>query len=475
MPAALRLPRFCDLLAVVVLLLGRGNCRAENAGQEGRTKAGPALAFAAADLEFLHDLARDVVQESRVPCGKRVRSSPTNTCGFTLLMPGGKGGYPAFWIRDFAMSLESGLITNEEMAQHLRLIARCQNGPEARHLQHGLLIPPFAVPDHINFNGAAVFYPGTYDSGDNQGVGQFGILPPVDDHYEFVHVAWCLYRAAGNARFLEEPINGLPLFQHLTNAFDAPAVDAQSGLVATDGAHRAVGFGFCDGIWLTGKLLFPSLLRYRAAGQLAELCGALARPEQALAYRQAQQLILTNLAPAFAEPERVRGWLLAATGTCRQPDVWGTLYAIYLGVLRGPALERARGTIAEAVRNQTIVFEGAVRHIPTNFDWSASSAWEKTSGEALNTYQNGAYWHTPTGWLIAALKPQDAALANQVFNDYLHHLRINDFRLGQKAEAPWECFGPKPHPGFGPKGYSQNGVYMTSVALPWAVLRTSNP
>ncbi|MGO9202992.1 MAG: hypothetical protein ACLQM8_20940 [Limisphaerales bacterium] len=54
----------------------------------------------------------------------------------------------------------------------------------------------------------------------------------------------------------------------------------------------------------------------------------------------------------------------------------------------------------------------------------------------------------------------------KVFQDYIHHLRANDFRLGQKAEAPWECFGPK--------DYVQNGVYMTSVALPWAVLKPAD-
>ncbi len=157
-------------------------------------------------------------------------------------MPGGKGGYPAFWIRDFAMSLESGFVSPQEMLDHLRLMARCQNGPQARQLQHGLVLPPFAVPDHINFDGTAVFYPGTY--------------------------------------------------------------------------------------------------------------------------------------------------------------------------------------------------------------------------------QNGAYWHTPTGWVISVLQRRDPALAMKVFQDYIHHLRANDFRLGQKAEAPWECFGPK--------DYVQNGVYMTSVTLPWAVLKPAD-
>ncbi len=415
-----------------------------------------------ADLAFLRGLARDVVQASRVPPGQSVGRSPTNTCGFTLIMPGGRGGYPAFWIRDFAMSLDSGLITPQEMFHHLRLIAQCQNGPVARKLKHGLLIPPFSIPDHINFDGTAVFYPGTYSSGEDQGAGAYGILPPVDDHYEFVHIAYCLFRAAGKTDFLEKGVGGMTLFDRLVRAFDSPRSDPATGLVATDDAHRAVGFGFCDTVYLTGDLLFPSLLRFRAAGELAELCNATGRSSEAAKYREMQQRISASLVPTFAEPARIGGWLLAATKIGRQPDVWGTAYALNLGVLQGVAAERAARTIADGIRRKTIVFEGGVRHVPTDFDFSSTSAWERTAGVGLNTYQNGAYWDTPTGWLIAAIDQADPQTAEKLLADYIQHLRKNDFRRGPGHGAPWECFGPD--------GYAQNGVYMTSVTLPLAVL-----
>lgn len=419
-------------------------------------------ARSAPDLSFLRDLTRDVVEASRVKPGQKAAGSPTNTCGFTLIMPGGRGSYPAFWIRDFAMSLESGFITPEEMLNHLRLAARCQNGPVARKLQRGLVIPPFAIPDHINFDGGAVFYPGTYTPGDDQGNGAYGILPPVDDQYEFIHIAHCLFRATGKAEFLLEKINGMLLIDRLTAAFAAPPADAQTGLVVTDDAQRAVGFGFCDAVYFTGKMLFPSLLRYRAAGQLAELGQATRRAEPGGGYRQIQKRISDNLAPSFGEPARLGGWLMAATKVGRQPDVWGTLYALHLGALQGAAAERASETIVDAVRRKTIVFDGAVRHVPTDLDASPASAWEKTAGVAVNTYQNGAYWHTPTGWLIAVVRRRDPQLASELLSEYLQHLQQNDFRKGPGHEAPWECFGPK--------GYAQNGVYMTSVTLPWAVL-----
>ncbi|MBI2929017.1 MAG: hypothetical protein HYY24_25415 [Verrucomicrobia bacterium] len=417
-------------------------------------------------MRFLSDLTRDVVAASRVRPGGKAGDSPTNSCGFTLIMPGGRGGYPAFWIRDFAMSLESGFVTAEEMLNHLRLTARCQNGPSARQLKHGLIVPPFAIPDHINFDGGAVFYPGTYSASDDQGNGAFGILPPVDDHYEFVHIAWCLFRRTGKADFLQEQVNGRPLLERLAAAFDAPRTDAQTGLVVTDDAQRAVGFGFCDGIYFTGQMLFPSLLRYRAAGQLAELCEAMGKPERTSEYQQIQERISRNLAPTFGEPTRIQGWLMAATKVGRQADVWGTLYALHLGAIKGASADRAADTIADAVRRKTIVFQGAVRHVPADFDASPQSAWERTAGVAVNTYQNGAYWHTPTGWLVEALQRRDPQLASELFTEYIRHLRAQDFRRGPGHGAPWECFGPK--------GYVQNGVYMTSVTLPWAVLSAAS-
>ena len=156
---------------------------------------------------------------------------------------------------------------------------------------------------------------------------------------------------------------------------------------------------------------------------------------------------------------------MAATGVGRQPDVWGTVYALHLNALQGAAAERATDTVIDAARRGTVLYEGAVRHVPTDLDASPTSAWEKTAGVAVNTYQNGAYWHTPTGWLIEAVRRRESPLASQVFADYLQHLRGHDYRQGPGQGAPWECFGPK--------GYAQNGVYMTSVTLPWAVLSAS--
>ena len=414
--------------------------------------ASPALGLGIdEDKDFLRRMTLDVIAASQVAPG--TNGPPgwpiTNTVGFPLFTPG-KGGYPAFWIRDFSMALDSGLIGLGEMLNHLRLLAGCQNGPDERRLKSGGIIPPYAIPDHINFDGSAVFYPGTYSSGEDQGGEPWGVLPPVNDHYEFVHIAYLASKLGGARRAGDE---WPTLLEHVRHAFECPEIDQDTKLVHTTADRRAVGFGFCDGIYLTGSILFPSILRWRAAGELAELTGD-------KRYEHLREPIARHIEQTFADPGS--GWLLAATDIGRQPDVWGTLLALHLGVLRGRVRQRAIETVSDAYARGTISYEGGVRHVPTDRDASPTSAWERTF-EPKNVYQNGAYWNTPTGWLISALALGDRIKADHAFREYIAHLRTNDYRLGKPGlNAPWECFGKDGKA-------RQNGGYLASVALPYGV------
>ncbi len=420
------------------------------------------------ELTFLHCMARDVLEASRVKPGSNGGGAwpLTNSCGFALVTPG-KDTYKAFWVRDFSMALDSGLIRGEEIRQHLLLICQVQNGGQDLHLAHGLRVPAWAVPDHINYDGRAVWFPGTYSSGEDQGTGTFGRIPPIDDHYELVHIAFALWRTTRETRFLSTVVGGLTVFERVEQAFASPVIDPASGLVQTTEADRAVGFGFCDAEEHTGKLLFASLLRYRAAGELAELAHALGRGQRAGDYRAIQKVIGAHIAETFGASSEIGGWLRASTGLSRQADVWGTLYALHLGILEPAVAARARKTVADAVKTGTITLEGAVRHVPTNLDFSPTTAWER-SVAPVNTYQNGAYWHTASGWLLEALWMEDRALALRVFDEMLAHLRAQDFRKGTGHGAPWEAFGPNGKA-------RQNPVYLASVAVPDAVLQHLSP
>ena len=416
------------------------------------------------DLTFLRDMTRDVVEASRVPPGSNGggRWPLTNSCGFTLITPG-KDTYTAFWVRDFSMAVDSGFVTAEELRNHLLLTCKAQNGPEDRKLANGLHVPPWAIPDHINYDGRPSFYPGTYSSGQDQGNGACGRVPPIDDHYEFVHIAYTYWKVTHDTGPFSVEVNGAKVFERLERAFASPTTDPVSGLAQTTEADRAVGWGFCDGETHTGKLLFASLLRYRAAGELAELAKAIGHRERVAGYRQIQGILRPILARTFADPAGKEGWLRASTGLSSQPDVWGTLLALRLGVLDRAQANAALKTVVDAVRRGTITLEGGVRQVPTDRDFSKTTAWERSMC-AINTYQNGGYWHTASGWLIGALWKHDRALALQVFSEMLAHLRAQDYRKGPVHGAPWEVYGPN---GQG----RQNAVYMASVALPYGILK----
>jgi len=416
-------------------------------------------------MNFLAGLTEATVEASRVRPGERVESGyPANSLDNVLIRPGGRACYPAVWTQDFAVALATGLITREEMWNHLRLVAEAQNGPKERKLKSGAIVPPFAVPDHVLFNGKAVYYPGTYSSGSDQGGEPWGIVPPTSNQYDFTLIAYRLWQATKRTDFLRRKIHGISVIERLRKAFRVPRIDPATGLVSTDARRRAVGFLFYDSIYMTGHLFFASILRWRTARHLAQLEEALGYSRQACVWREAVASIPRNIQRTFGDPLRMGGWLMAATEVGRQPDVWGTIYALHLGILDRKTAVAARREIVKALEEGTIAYKGAVRHVPTNHDASPTTAWERTpSGH--NTYQNGAYWHTPTGWLISVLSKESPRWARRVFKEMIAHLRQEDFRKGTEYCAPWECFGKD--------GLAQNNpVFLGSVAVPYGVLKT---
>lgn len=415
----------------------------------GGPNAGAEPLLSSGDATYLRGLAERTL-------AKATKSESVAALGFACVTPGGH--YPACWVRDLSMAAGSGLIAATSLADHVRLIARSQSGPEPRKLGDRATISAFAIPDHVNYDGGAVFYPGTYSSGDDQGGEPFGKLPPADDHYEFVHLAHLLWRQTRSAGFLQERVGELTLFERLERALDAPRTDPESGLVATAAEDRAVGFGFCDTVYLTGKLLFPSLLRHRALGEAVALAKAGERRERVAEWEAQRKRIEKSLGPTFLRD----GWLVAATEVGRQPDVWGTAYALALGVVPKEVAAPLHRTLVAGLRNGTLAYKGAIRHVPTDRDHSESSAWERTAGVPRNRYQNGAYWHVATGWVVEAVRNDDPALARRLLGETVAH-----FREEESAGAPWECLHPD-------GDYRQNAVYLASVTLPLeSLLRAS--
>ncbi len=383
--------------------------------------------------------------------GQARGQSLRNTTGISLVLPGGSEQYPAMWVRDLAESCDCGLISAQTMEQHLQLIAQRQQGPQALKLRHGV-IPAWSIPDHLLPDGSPVFFPGTYQSDDSAVDldGHFGRLPPVDNHYCIVHLAWCWWRATQETRKLMDVVAGLTLWERLLRAFDAPEHDPATGLCTTTAELRAVNFGFYDTVTHTGSLLFASLLRRRAACELAALADALEQHELHRRFVLIANQIDRHIAPVFLRPD---GYLAASTGRSAQADVWGSCVALTWDILEEPIANRVRDTLLRAVTQGTITNPtAAVRQVPTDAQFSDLTAWEFALGE-LGQYQNGGYWHTATGWLIRAIRPADEELAQQLAEQYHRHLQCAD-----PAAVPWEWHAPDRQ--------GHNPRYLTSLTCP---------
>lgn len=415
--------------------------------------------LSSADMDFLEKLASDIVEGARIYPGQSIvdHFGPNNTGG-VLIQPGASASYPSFWIRDYAMSLESGLMAEEEQ-KHMLLLTAAKQADQTWITKNGSMVPLGSIADHIRIDdGLPIYFPGTYDYIE-QGNRKFGLFPPYGDQFFFVNMAYHYVESSGDHDILMEEVEGMRLIDRLILAFHLPPSRLDNHLVVTTEEFRGVDFGFRDVITITGDLSFPSLLKYQAALDLAQLCDAISWREKAVKYRAIADKIKAAVPSVFMDD---RGMIRASTGKSNQADVWSTVLAIYLNVLDGELADKTSAFLAESYRNGHLAYKGHIRHVLTTDDYSEDSAWE-ISMAAKNTYQNGAYWATPTGWTCVAIARTDLSMAKQLASDYITELRANDYRKNQDQAAPYECIHPS--------GYRQNQKYMTSVTCPLAAFK----
>ncbi len=413
------------------------------------------------DLYFLEEMTREVIDASRILPGQKITPDfGGNNTGGTLIRPGGRACYPSFWIRDYAMSLESGFITLEEQLHMLQLTASRQCD-QTWITDAGSMVPVGAIADHIRIDdGKPVYFPGTYNY-KGQGGKKWGLFPPYCDQYFFVHMAWYYLKQWTKPKFLAEEINGVRWIDRLEMAYKVPPTRQDGVLVSTIEEYRGIDFGFRDVITFTGDLCLPSLLKYRASLEMAELFKLLHRNDKAQFYQDIANRLSYEIPDRFLD---ARGMLLASTGTGKQADVWSTVLAIHFGVIKGTQRQKSSKFLADAFQKGTLSKRGNIRHVLTCDDFSETTAWEQSLARK-NMYQNGALWGTPTGWVCQAIAITDLKAARQLAKEYVDDLRAGDFRKGPDFGAPWECYN---------EDAPQNAVYMTTVSCPYIVFKNLN-
>jgi hypothetical protein len=407
----------------------------------------------ASDYGYLEGLTKDVLENARLYPG----GTGNNNTGGILIRPG--GAYPSFWIRDYAMSLESGLIGKNEQLPMLTLTASTQCD-RSWITAGGSLVPYGAIADHIRpEDGMPIYFPGTY-SYQEQGIDLFGKTPPYDDLFYFIHMGYYYVKNSKDKEILLKQIKGMKLIDRMETAFWVAPSHPDNDIVYTTDAFRGVDFGFRDAERITGDLCFPSILKYQASNELAELFKLLGDKKKAARYRSVGEKIKKALPRIFADK---RGMLRASTGKSHQADVWGTALAVYSGMLSGDDSSAACTALADAYKKGVLAYKGNIRHLFTTDDFNDTTAWE-VSLSSKNTYQNGAYWGTPTGWVCYAIAKADPRSARKLAAEYIGDLRETDYRKGKDYGGPYECFYPP--------AYKQNPVYLATVSCPFGVFRS---
>lgn len=423
------------------------------------------------DADWLEDQARRVVASSLLRAGE-TRGPYTNSTPFDLHVPGGNMGYPAFWVRDAAMMLGADLISAAELKGWITLIARTIRSADW-NVRDGVVVPAFFVPDHINFDGSACFYPGSYESGDKQGGPPWGKFPPLDDNFYFIDMVYQHWRLTQDRAFLRAPIQTasgeMPLIDLCDRVFRAIRTSPVADLVITSEIDNAKDWGFCDAVTKSGSLLFPSILRSIAGWHLSKLFTALGDEDRAkLSHLQSVStsfgIAMTFLAPPHRTDNSAasEAWLHSATEVGNQPDVWGSAFAVASRVIQAEDAARVSRALVRAFRDKTAVRDGLVRHILTT-DTKSNAGWQQ-SVSPVGEYQNGGYWSTPSGWYIAAMHLTDPAAARDMARDLVRTLR--SWLRDDGTTRAWEWSNPD-------TGRAANELYAASVALPWITLKNA--
>ncbi len=360
----------------------------------------------------------DAVKWLKDESHRLIRASRRTMKDGTVAFPPQVGiGYEAFWLRDFAYTLEGSIdsYSDEELLDASRLFIKS-------------LRADGAGVDCVAFDGRPIYQPGYGTMGDN----------PVADGSQFtVAVVWHTYRKTRDPALLKEAIDPL------VKTMKAVPRNPETKLVHIQpGGFDRCPYGFTDTVREEGDVLFCSLLYVEAGRRLADLLTATGHTDEAGVWKSEADAVAASIRKVFWDSEV--GLFRAATLQCREHDIWGSAFAVYLGV----ADDSQSTAVARYFKDHypQLVQRGQIRHLPGGVYWENCSA-------PRDTYQNGGYWATPTGWFVCALDRADRRLAEQTVLDL-----VADFQTGGACE--W-VFGQK----------RQLPNYLASASLPLAGIR----
>ena len=365
------------------------------------SKTAPASSFASAaiddpaypgaalrsDLAYLERATKELLD------GCLIKASD----GTPLYTPDGQGQYAALWTRDFASMVENaGYLMSKGTIE--RCIDRLVKGVR----EDG------AVPDRVQADGRPVYTAGPPDA------------PPAEPNID--NAQFLVFAVTGYLEMTPEDLRGsyyrkwAPALARGMNYIPLSV----GGLVWNDPAKPHSPYGFTDTVAKTGELFMESVLYWRAAKMLARWEGLYGSAAARDGWEARARAVEKNIGVLWDDRT---GMFFAATRDCRLTDIWGNAYAVANGFPLGERKARILDWLAS--NYERYVWHGQVRHLPRGEYWERQLMFVEPE-----TYQNGAFWATASGWVMRALDELDPRLARRMFRDL-----IEDFRAGGVCEC----------------------------------------
>ena len=308
--------------------------------------------------------------------------------------PDGVGNYKALWTRDsyYMVEYAGDLMKKEEIRASIMYLLNGQR-------EDG------CIPDRVNIEGKPVYSPGPP-------------MKPMADHAvdngPFMALLVCSYVNQFNDEQLFRDVES-----KLLKGLDFIRLK-ESGLVYNDPINPQCVYGFTDIVKKTGNLLFSSLIYYKACLEMEQLCNKYGCGNPSV-YKRRSEYISQTINKLWDEQS---GMFWAADKDCKQIDIWGSAYAVEVGITDAEQTNR----IAEylVTNYDEIAWRGQFRHLP-----GSDKGWNNLFKPCTEgTYQNGAYWATPLAWIVPVIAKRNMPLAKQILKTV-----INDFRENEINEC----------------------------------------
>ncbi len=309
--------------------------------------------------------------------------------GTWIHTPDGVGNYKSLWTRDFYYMVEyaGDLMDPDEIKASIHYLLNGQR-------EDG------CIPDRVNTAGQPVYSPGPPGK------------PMADnalDNGPFMAMLACSYvnQYQDQALFRRVEIQ-------LGRGLDHTTVK-ESGLVYNNPKNPQCVYGFTDIVKKTGNLLFSSLLYYKANLEMYQLCIKYECGNPAI-YKTRYERVRQSINKLWNED---KGMFWAADIDCKQIDIWGSAYAVEVGITSEKQTKRITTYLVE--HYDETVMKGQIRHLTRT-----EGAWNNLFKPCeVGTYQNGAYWATPLAWMIPVYARSNPSLAKEMLEKAITDFQKN--------------------------------------------------